>query len=133
MADLAIADELGVFTRDGVEILATRKDEPEWLHAARLRAHEVFVDTPMPSTRSEEWRYTDIGALLKLDALQLAEEQRPLGIDDQLPEALRTAIHTGAPSAARIVQQDASVVMQTLPEELRAQGVIFGSLESACR
>ena len=129
----ATIEDLGVFTRDGVEILATRKVEPEWLRAARLRAHEVYVDAPMPTTREEEWRYTDIGELLKLDALQFAEEARPLGIDDELPQPLRDTMHAGEPGAARIVQQDASVVLQTLPEELRAQGVIFCSLEQAAR
>ncbi len=64
--------------------------------------------------------------------LQLADEQRPLGIDDELPEALRTAIHRRfqrrAHGPAGRVRRDADTA-----RELRAQGVIFCSLEQAAR
>ncbi|MBA4159624.1 MAG: Fe-S cluster assembly protein SufD, partial [Gemmatimonadetes bacterium] len=51
-------EPVGVFTRDEVEILSTRRNEPEWLREQRFRAQEVFASTPMPDTRPEEWRYT---------------------------------------------------------------------------
>nr|MBA2245757.1 Fe-S cluster assembly protein SufD [Gemmatimonadota bacterium] len=53
-------EDVGVFARDQIEILATRKGEPGWLREQRLQAHEAFASTPMPTTQPEEWRYTPI-------------------------------------------------------------------------
>ena len=133
MADsTAVAAETGVFTRDQAEILSARKDEPHWLRDRRLRAQEQFAEVPMPSTRSEEWRYTDISAVLKLDELRFAEDAAPAGGASELPAELRAAIEESA-GTARLVQQDASVVLQEVPDELRSQGVVFSSLEQALR
>jgi Fe-S cluster assembly protein SufD len=126
-------DAVGVFTRDQVEILSTRKGEPEWLREQRLRAQSVFGETPMPDTRPEEWRYTPIADLLKLDALQLAEEAKPVTSSADLPADLRSLMEDAGAASARLVQVDASVTFRDLPEELSAQGVIFTSLETAAR
>jgi Fe-S cluster assembly protein SufD len=123
------AESLGVFTRDQVEILSARKVEAEWLRLARQRAHGVFAETPMPTTEAEEWRYTDIGRMLRLDAFSFAEEAAP-AIVDALPAALRALI-AEAGEGARAVQVDASVVLRDLPAELASQGVILMSLEGA--
>jgi Fe-S cluster assembly protein SufD len=126
-----VAESLGVFTRDQVEILSTRRGEPEWLRARRLAAHQAFVDAPLPDTRAEDWRYTNIRDLLRLDALDLAEEARPVAAVDELPEGLRALLDAAGESSARLVQVDASVVYHELPEELAARGVIFTSLDRA--
>ena len=123
------AESLGVFTRDQVEILSARKVEAEWLRLARQRAHGVFAETPMPTTEAEEWRYTDIGRMLRLDAFSFAEEAAPATVD-ALPAALRALI-AEAGEGARAVQVDASVVLRDLPAELASQGVILMSLEGA--
>jgi len=123
------AESLGVFTRDQVEILSARKVEAEWLRLARQRAHGVFAETPMPTTEAEEWRYTDIGRMLRLDAFSFAEEAAP-ATADALPAALRTLV-AEAGEGARAVQVDASVVLRDLPAELASQGVILASLEGA--
>jgi len=131
VSDTTVAGEsVGVFTRDQVQILSARKVEPDWLVASRLAAHDAFAATPMPTTRVEEWRYTDIAAVLKLDQVGLAEEVRPVSTVAELPEGLRALVEAGA-AAGRVVQTDASVVLRELPEELRAQGVVFTSLEAA--
>jgi Fe-S cluster assembly protein SufD len=129
----AVAEALGVFTRDQVEILSTRRVEPDWLREQRMRAHEEFAGTPMPDTRPEEWRYTPIRELLQLDALRLAEEAKAVGGVQELPGALRRLVEEAGPSSARLAQVDSSVVHRELPEELRAQGVILTSLDQAVR
>ena len=126
-----LAEEVGVFTRDQVEILSTRRVEPEWLRARRLGAYETFASTPMPDTTAEEWRYTDLRAALKLESLELAEETRPVGSVDELPAGLRVLLDAAGESSARLVQVDASVVYQELPEELAKQGVLLTSLDRA--
>jgi Fe-S cluster assembly protein SufD len=131
VTDTTVAESVGVFTRDQAEILSTRKVEPEWLREQRLRAQEVFAEAPMPSTRGEEWRYTDIGRILSLDPLRLAEEHSPVAAVADLPSGLRGIIQAAGESSARLVQVDASVVHRELPEDLAASGVILTSLDQA--
>jgi Fe-S cluster assembly protein SufD len=131
VADTTIAESLGVFTRDQVEILSTRRGEPEWLRARRLEAHDTFASTAFPDTRAEDWRYTNIRDLLQLDSLELADEARAVTGVAELPAGLRTLLDAAGESSARLVQVDASVVYQELPAELSGQGVIFTSLDRA--
>lgn len=131
MPDTTVAENLGVFTRDQTEILSTRKLEPEWLRALRLRAHDAFATAPMPSTREEEWRYTDIGSVLHLDALALSEEHAPVRALEDLPAGLRSLIDDAGESSAMLAQVDGSVVHRELPDELAGAGVILSSLEQA--
>lgn len=133
MADTTVAENLGVFTRDQAEILSTRKLEPEWLREQRLRAHDAFAGAPMPSTREEEWRYTDISRVLSFEGLEFAEEHAPVDSVEALPDGLRSLIDAGGASSASLVQLDASVVRRELPAELERQGVILASLEQAVR
>ena len=98
-----------------------------------MRAHAVFAATPMPTTRLEDWRYTDIKKLLKLDAFSFAEERSPVAAADALPAGLRAVMDEAGESSARMAQVDASVVLRELPDDLAAQGVIFTSLETAAR
>ena len=46
--------------------------EPQWLRERRDHAWDVYERTPMPSTRLEEWRYTDLRRKLDLDSLKLS-------------------------------------------------------------
>ncbi|HEX2091806.1 MAG TPA: Fe-S cluster assembly protein SufD [Longimicrobiaceae bacterium] len=134
MADTTVAGEgVGVFTRDQVQILSARKGEPEWLQEARLAAYDAFAEAPMPTTRVEEWRYTDIGSVLKLEPLGFAEEARPVDTAEGLPAGLRAVLAEAGSASARLAQTDASVTLRELPEELRARGVVFTSLEAAVR
>lgn len=131
MPDTITTADTGIFTRDQVEMLSARKGEADWLRAARMRAHGVFADTPMPTTRLEDWRYTDIRKALKLDAFSFAEERGPAAAGASLPAGLQAIMAEAGDTSARLVQVDASVVLRELPEELAAQGVIFTSLEIA--
>ena len=120
-------------SEDVVRDISARKDEPEWMQASRLAGYAAFAEAPMPSVRSEDWRYTDIGAVLKLKALALAEEVRPASTVQELPEALLATVAESRTVAGRLVQRDGSVALREMPEDLRAQGVVFTSLESAVR
>lgn len=131
MADSTTLENLGVFTRDQVEIHSTRRNEPAWLRARRLEAHGVFAETPMPDTGAEDWRYTNITDHLKLEALELADESAPVAGVDALPAGLRALLDAAGESSARMVQVDASVVLRELPAELSSQGVILTSLDRA--
>lgn len=131
MTDTTVMENVGAFTRDQAEILSTRKLEPEWVRERRLAAQEVFANLPMPSTRGEEWRYTDIARILRIEALALPEERSPVATTDQLPASLGALIDEAGGTSAQLVQVDASVVHQELPEELASAGVILTSLDRA--
>jgi Fe-S cluster assembly protein SufD len=131
VADSTTIENTGAFTRDQVEMLSTRRAEPEWLRQQRLEAFEAFAATPLPTTRLEEWRYTDIRDFLDLEAVELPEERKPLAAADQLPAGLRTLREEAGSTSAELTQVDGSVVFRDLPEELRAQGVILTSLDQA--
>ena len=121
------------FSRDQVEMLSARKGEADWLAEARMRAQAVFADTPLPTTRLEDWRYTDIKKFVALDAFAFAEEHAPVADASGLPEGLRAYLAEAGEASARLAQVDASVVLRELPQELAEQGVVFTSLEAAAR
>jgi Fe-S cluster assembly protein SufD len=123
----------GAFTREQVEALAARRDEPGWLREQRLAAQAVHAATPLPATRLEDWRYTDIRRWVSLDAYRLADERAPVGAADELPAGLRVLLDEAGESSARLAQVDASTVLAELPPELAAQGVVLTSLETAAR
>ena len=47
-------------TKDAVEHLSNRLDEPGWLTERRLTAFDVFESLDLPDPKGEEWRYVDV-------------------------------------------------------------------------
>lgn len=119
-----------VLNREAVEVRAA--GEPEWLRERRLHAWSVYETTPMPTTRLEEWRYTDLSRVLKLDALALPEDGAgdPAG---ELPELLASAMAEDDAASGHLVLVDGTVVSSDLDPQLEAQGVVLTSLHEAVR
>ena len=105
--------------------------DPAWLRSRRDEAWDIYEATPLPSTRSEEWRYTDVARLLPLDELEPAAGG-PARVA-ALPEELRRAMAQDRESAGRIVDVDGRVVSVELDEGLSARGVVLASLREAAR
>ena len=126
---------VGVFTRDQVEILSTRKLEPDWLRDGRLAAYGEFAATPMPTRDAEDWRYSwqRFGKVVDFDAYAFPEERAPAAVIDALPAGLRAVIEESGETSARVAQVDGTVVWREVPETLKQRGVIFTSLEAAVR
>jgi Fe-S cluster assembly protein SufD len=57
------ADERERWLELAGELAARRRDEPAFLHTLRREARERFAEVGFPSTRLEEWRYTDVSPL----------------------------------------------------------------------
>ena len=53
----------GGFTEASFETFLKARDEPRWLLDRRRAAFEYFAANPLPSSRDEEWRRTDIRGL----------------------------------------------------------------------
>ena len=112
-------------------VMETGARDPAWLRARRDEAWDIYEATLLPSTRSEEWRYTDVARLLPLDGLVPNAGEAMAG--RALPEGLRRAMEQDRDSAGRIVDVDGSVVSVELDESLAAQGVVLASLRDAAR
>ena len=109
--------------------------DPPWLSARREDAWETYLGTPMPSTRSEEWRYTDIARMLPLEGIvpNSADVADGAGGARALPEGLRRAMDEDERSAGRVVEVDGRVVSAELEDALVAKGVVLDSLRAAAR
>ena len=121
--------------------------DPEWLRERRIAAWEAYERTPMPTTKLEEWRYTDLRRKLKLDALsplrweELPWEEFPPNEEriakvhkrDAIPAGLRAAIEADQAASGHLVMVDGAVVRTDLLEELAARGVVLTSLQKAIR
>ncbi|MDE2654350.1 MAG: Fe-S cluster assembly protein SufD [Gemmatimonadota bacterium] len=109
-------------------VLETGLADPAWLRARREEAWDVYMATPLPSTRSEEWRYTDVARLLPLDGLEPNLEGA-----DGVPDPLLRTMARDQTSAGRVVDIDGTVVSAELDPALAAQGVVLCSLREAAR
>jgi Fe-S cluster assembly protein SufD len=122
-------DGRGALDRAAVERLTN--GEPEWLARRRLHAWDVFEATPMPSTRLEEWRYTDLAARLPLAALRLTE-RTPLPDDpDAWPALLRRAMDEDPDASGHLVIVDGCCVHADIDPSLAERGVVLLSLREA--
>ena len=111
-------------------VLETGLADPAWLKARREEAWDVYMATPLPSTRSEEWRYTDVARMLPLDRLEPNLEGADGG---PIPDALLHTMAQDRTSAGRVVDVDGNVVSAELDPGLAAKGVVLCSLREAAR
>lgn len=107
--------------------------EPEWLRHRRTQAWDVYERTPMPTTRLEEWRYTDLAKKLDLDALRLSDTEAAPDDPRAWPAQLRATVQEDHEASGHIVIIDDHVVHSDLIGDLAAQGVILMSLREAVR
>lgn len=104
--------------------------EPQWLRERRSHAWDVYERTPMPTTKLEEWRYTNLKKTLDLDALKLSTAE---SMTDQAtwPAHLRAAMDEDRDASGHMVIIDGHVVHTDIDEGLAAKGVILESLHDA--
>jgi len=110
---------------------ARAQGEPEWMRERRVHAFDVYERTPMPTTRLEEWRYTDLREKLDLEALSLGVRSDVADDPEAWPRGVRTAMEEDWDAAAHVVLIDGTVVHIDLDEALAAKGVVITSLRDA--
>lgn len=113
-------------------------NEPETLRNARRSAWRRFAELPMPTRKSEEWRYTELSDLRLEDydpalcATTFAEAGAPLsrkvGELEALPESVREVLARSGERSAVWVQVDGQAVYHRLDEELAERGVTFAPI-----
>lgn len=116
---------------NGAAVGRVSTKEPTWLQERRDHAWDVYERTPMPNTRLEEWRYTDLRQKLDLDALQLSSAETAPDDFEAWPIRLREAMALDREASGRIVLIDGHVVHTELDESLTKKGVVLASLHDA--
>lgn len=110
-------------TRQAVEQLSQRNNEPAWLTDSRLRAWQIFEMSPMPSRTDEEWRRTDPRAL------HLDELTPYAGASGEVESPLRLNGSAGG----LITQINSVTTGRSLQPHIAEEGVIFTDLQTAAR
>ncbi|GMV03742.1 MAG: Fe-S cluster assembly protein SufB [Gemmatimonadota bacterium] len=105
--------------------------EPNWLRERRDHAWDVYERTPMPTTRLEEWRYTDLRRKLDLASLKLSEAEAVADDFESWPMRLREAMAQDREASGHLVIIDGHVVHADVTPELAAKGVVLMSLHEA--
>ena len=115
--------------RNAVEALAA--SGPPWLGQRRLEAWRVYEETPMPTTKEEEWRYTDLSKTLRLDELRLLPREEREFAPEGAPAPLTGSMRSDRAAAGHVVELDGSVAHTDLGEEVAREGVVLASLARA--
>jgi len=116
---------------NGAAVGKVSAKEPQWLCERRDHAWDVYERTPMPTTKLEEWRYTDLKKKLDLDALRLSATEAAPDDPKAWPMRLREAMALDREASGRIVLIDGHVVHTELDSALAAKGVVLSSLHDA--
>ncbi len=117
---------------DGAAVELLSRGAPDWLYRRRQHAWSVYEDTPLPSTRSEEWRYTDLSRIIDLESLRLLTPDHT-DPDAPEPDLLTEAMIEDWAASGHSVLVDGRTVHVDLDPDLGRQGVILTSLRSAVR
>jgi Fe-S cluster assembly protein SufB len=124
-------------TREIVERISAMKSEPEWMHAFRLKAFDVFESKPMPTWGDtkllNEIDFADIHYFVK------STDQTERSWDDVPDDIKRTFDRLGIPEAERkflsgvSAQYESEVVYHSVSAELDKQGVLFCDMDTAVK
>jgi Fe-S cluster assembly protein SufB len=121
-------------TREFVEGLSAEKGEPPWMRSHRQRCLTVFDGFRMPRFGP------DLSALDFSDLAYYARPVEPVKRWEDLPdeirrtfEALRLPEAEQRALAGLGAQVDSEVVYRSMLDEVRAQGIIFTSMDNAIR
>jgi Fe-S cluster assembly protein SufD len=121
----------GTLNRGMVQTLSAF--DPAWLRDRRQHAWEVYEKTPMPTTRLEEWRYTDLRKKLDLASLGWAEKTECADDFNACPEGLRDTMLEDDPASGHVWGIDGQIIHVDLDEDLRKKGVVLTSLKDALK
>ncbi|HEX7002754.1 MAG TPA: Fe-S cluster assembly protein SufD [Trueperaceae bacterium] len=108
-----------------LEALIQKYDEPQWLAQERRAALRSFEQTPFPTRRDEEWRYSQLDRF-SLEGLSIVEGAR----DREVSERIRMRM-TDSDAEGILVHKGGEVIHRD--SKISEKGVIFTDLRSALR
>jgi len=115
----SVAQEFPFQEQDVFEI-SSALSEPSWLRQRRKQAWEIYSSLPMPTTKDEPWRRTDIRSLPTQSLSLNGTDGTP--IENELIEPLASDSH-----GALIVLQPGESPMIQGQDLLLSQGIVFSS------
>ncbi len=109
-------------------------EEPEALLARRRQAWKRYASLPMPTTKSEEWRYTDISDLEPTAFRPAAPADQEAGaVVEDLPEAIQRILARSRERAGLWAARNGAHIYGRLDPELEDRGVFLAPLAAAAR
>ncbi|HEX8222141.1 MAG TPA: Fe-S cluster assembly protein SufD [Chloroflexia bacterium] len=116
---------------EAVVALSEARNEPQWLRESRLEGWQAFETLPTPRWTKgiAQWWTTDVSDI-SLDEFQ------PYVPSNRTAEEARNLANLGGESTEEgslLVQVNSEVAYLYVPEDVKAQGVVFCSLEDAVR
>jgi Fe-S cluster assembly protein SufD len=102
--------------------------EPSMLAGLRRDGWKTYIDTPMPSRRSEEWRYTDISDLDPEAFTPVTCEGDRVQSIDELPTPVREALESDSERAGVLIRHNGCIEHSRVEPELDRKGVIYAPL-----
>ena len=126
------AELVEMIDRQRVDELTTKFAEPDWVRDNRLQAWEAYLQTPMPDSKNESWRRTDLTGL-DLTRLQAAnlETARQVEKLPALPQWYQSAVGHFSDQSGVLFQTTKNGGYLKLNEALAAKGVIFCDIATA--
>ncbi|MEB3034216.1 Fe-S cluster assembly protein SufB [[Mycobacterium] nativiensis] len=123
-------------SEDVVRDISAKKNEPEWMLEARLRAYRTFMKKPMPN-----WGSDLSGIDFENIKYFVRSTEKQAQTWDDLPEDIRnTYDRLGIPEAEKqryiggvAAQYESEVVYHKIREDLEEQGVIFLDTDTALK
>ncbi|TFG62632.1 MAG: Fe-S cluster assembly protein SufD [Gemmatimonadales bacterium] len=104
---------------------------PELLVEKQKAAWDEYRSLPMPTRKTEEWRYTDLSKLdpesfVRMNGADRSDE--PLAADD-LPGVVREILAVESPRSGTLIELDATVARLELAAEAAEAGVVFAPID----
>src|SRR5688500_15163314 len=76
-----------------IDEIVRANGEPEWFAERRRQAWEVYRETPMPTTKDEAWRYTDLSKIPWQElAMRDPAAPRPVARREDVPAEILEAV-----------------------------------------
>jgi Fe-S cluster assembly protein SufD len=115
------------FTRDLIPFWTSRNGAPQYLRDYHLQAWEAFEKLPMPTTKDEPWRRTDLRGL-EADTFRLPSEEDQDRLPQPPSELLQPLI--GEEHGGQIILTPTRASVE-LDDSLAKQGIIYINLKRA--
>lgn len=121
-------------TREAVVAMSEARNEPAWLRDSRLAGWAAFETLPVPRWTKgiAQWWATDVSDI-KLDELRPYVPANKSGEDARNLANLGGASSEQSEEGSLLVQVNSEVAYLSVSDAMKAQGVIFCSLEDAVR
>lgn len=108
-------------------------DEPAYITRLRHEAWERYTSLPMPTRKSEEWRYTDLSDLSPEQFVPLAAGDPLIESVEDLPEAIYGVIARDQHRSGIMVELNGAIAYRRLDQELKDSDFVYAPIVDVAR